>query len=65
MPCPECDMISINGIACHEIGCPNARKRYEPAEDIWITQQVCSTCGFQTDYNVPCCNEDEEWDADT
>lgn len=29
MTCNECEMLSINGVACHETGCPNASARYE------------------------------------
>ncbi|MFN0317542.1 MAG: hypothetical protein ACKVQA_21160 [Burkholderiales bacterium] len=25
--CDQCQMLSINGVPCHEIGCPNAKKR--------------------------------------
>lgn len=27
MKCDQCEMLSINGVACHETGCPNADKR--------------------------------------
>jgi hypothetical protein len=26
MNCDQCEMLSINGMACHETGCPNARR---------------------------------------
>jgi hypothetical protein len=26
MNCRSCEMVSINGVACHEIGCPDAWK---------------------------------------
>ena len=26
MKCDQCEMLSINGVACHEIGCPNSKK---------------------------------------
>jgi len=25
--CSQCEALVINGIACHETGCPNSRKR--------------------------------------
>lgn len=29
--CSQCQALIINGVACHETGCPNAReKRHEP-----------------------------------
>lgn len=34
--CKSCEMISINGVACHETGCPDA----------WMTGTIeCFECG--------------------
>ena len=33
--CEQCEMLSINGIACHETGCPLA----------WKTKTECAWCG--------------------
>lgn len=27
--CNQCEMMTINGISCHEIGCPNHGKSYK------------------------------------
>ena len=53
MSCQSCEMISINGMACHETGCPDA----------WRDRpRVCRECGFDfrpTErvqmYCSPCC----------
>jgi len=26
MPCDQCEMLNINGLNCHETGCPNERR---------------------------------------
>lgn len=64
--CNGCQMISINGIACHETGCPDAW-RDQPKE--------CFECGCEflreTRHQRTCedCQNiepmDEEWDGDT
>lgn len=35
--CDQCEAAMINGVFCHEIGCPNARKIKVDGE--WITQE--------------------------
>ncbi len=63
MRCDQCEAAMINGIFCHEHGCPNACKRYEPAGDVWITQRKCPECGYVVDYDVECCGSDDDTDA--
>ena len=29
MPCNSCELLNINGLNCHETGCPDAWKDYE------------------------------------
>jgi len=51
MLCESCDCLFINGIKCHEIGCPDAWKDYK---------RECKWCGreFQPeDKNQQFCNE--------
>ncbi len=31
--CSQCEVLVINGIACHETGCPRARRERNDAED--------------------------------
>ena len=52
MPCNSCEMLTINGIACHEQGCPESWKdevrecfecgyHFKPSEKF---QNVCDSC---------------------
>ena len=36
MRCDQCQVLRINGVACHEIGCPNAWRKEE---------RECRWCG--------------------
>jgi hypothetical protein len=51
MKCDQCDMVAIQGIPCHETGCPNA----------WKDQKrTCVECGIQfppTRYYQTVCND--------
>lgn len=60
--CDQCEACMINGVFCHETGCPNKGKRYEDGE--WISQRVCGECGCTVDEDDQCCGEfdDEELD---
>jgi hypothetical protein len=57
MHCDRCEMVSINGVACHERGCPNMGARWDG--EIWIKQRECFECGCTVDADDPCCNGDE------
>ena len=43
MKCDQCEMLSINGIACHETGCPNEGNAWIEGE--WVKQYECPECG--------------------
>jgi hypothetical protein len=61
MTCNECEMLSINGHACHETGCPNTNARYDHGE--WIKQYKCFNCGYMADCDPGCdCQEPYEDD---
>ena len=62
MKCNECEMLSINGVACHERGCPNIGSRYEDGD--WIAQRKCWECGYTVDSDDPCCSADDDWEED-
>ena len=34
--CDQCEAAMINGVFCHETGCPNSRKTWEDGE--WIKE---------------------------
>ena len=52
MNCPSCEMVAINGVACHEQGCPDA----------WKSEiRECKECGalFSPQNRAqPCCDEE-------
>lgn len=59
--CDQCQMLSINGVACHETGCPNSRKVWTDGE--WQTVYECRECGTkhtdEQDY-ARCCEPCED-----
>lgn len=60
MNCDQCQMVSINGVACHEIGCPNANKVWR--DGIWLSTHACPECGsVYDDYDdmARCCTDTE------
>jgi len=57
--CDQCQMLSINGVACHETGCPNTHARWD-SESGWVKQRECFECGFTVDVYDPCCSAIEE-----
>ena len=50
--CNQCDALTINGVYCHETGCPDAWKDYN---------LKCKWCGASfkpEDEEQTCCSED-------
>jgi hypothetical protein len=39
MRCNQCDSLYINGVFCHERGCPNTRKVYNQEYRCWETPE--------------------------
>lgn len=62
--CDQCAALMINGIFCHETGCPNMHSRYDESSDAWIKQYECFICGCECDINDPCCNVEPEFEED-
>jgi hypothetical protein len=63
MSCDQCQMLSINGVPCHETGCPNMNSRWDADSGEWIKQRKGFECGCTVDADDPCCSEpfeDEE-----
>lgn len=58
--CDQCEMLSINGRACHETGCPNSGARWDEANGQWIKQRECRECGCTIDADSNCCQVEEE-----
>jgi hypothetical protein len=64
--CDQCQMLSINGVACHERGCPNMNARWDRENNSWVKQRKCFDCGCTVDFDDPCCSapvEEEETHA--
>lgn len=53
--CDQCEMLSICGVACHELGCPNMGARWDREGKTWIRQRECFYCGYIVDIDDPCC----------
>jgi hypothetical protein len=52
--CDSCQMLSINGVACHETGCPNSRKTWIESRGEWVLFVACFVCGFDVEAGTVC-----------
>jgi len=57
--CDQCEALMINGVFCHETGCPNTKARYDVESGTWIKQYKCFTCGCMADEGSNCCSEED------
>jgi hypothetical protein len=56
--CDQCEAAMINGVFCHETGCPNTLKTYR--DGLWIAVVTCRECGFEVEQGEVCsCQESE------
>jgi hypothetical protein len=55
--CDQCQMLSINHVACHETGCPNAKKTWAADRKEWILFVECRECGCQVEDGTCNCHE--------
>jgi hypothetical protein len=72
--CDQCEMLRIQGIPCHETGCPNERKTWDPIEQRWQGSYKCWECGEDipedeweqhvTDHQEPYFEEEDEDEPD-
>ena len=51
--CDSCQMLSINGVNCHEIGCPNSKKTWVPGRG-WVRFLECRECGCDVEEGECC-----------
>lgn len=56
MGCDQCEMMQINGVPCHETGCPNMGARWDAENGAWVKQRECFECGMEVDEDDPCCS---------
>lgn len=59
MKCDQCAALRINGVFCHETGCPNTDSRYDRKTGTWIKQRTCFICGYECDLDSPCCDSQD------
>jgi hypothetical protein len=52
--CDQCQMASINGIACHETGCVNAKKTWDASRGDWVRYVECWHCGCEVEQGTEC-----------
>ena len=62
--CDQCEAAMINGVFCHETGCPNEKSRWDSDEQTWIPTRVCFECGCLVDAADECCNAEDYDDVD-
>ena len=56
--CNQCEALMINGVFCHETGCPNSRKLW--SGHTWVKTRKCGECGDTVAEHTPCCDWDHE-----
>lgn len=51
--CDQCQALMIQGVFCHETGCPNTHKRFIDGE--WLNIRECRECGSHVIGDDVCC----------
>jgi len=52
--CGECEAARINGVFCHETGCPNQKKTWLADRGEWVLFIACFECGFDVEEGTYC-----------
>jgi hypothetical protein len=52
--CDECQPARINGVFCHETGCPNQKKTWLADRGEWVLFVDCFYCGFEVEVGTEC-----------
>ncbi len=71
MKCNQCNPVMINGVFCHESGCPNQGKKWNNDTQEFMTVYACQECGseyFYPESIESCCQpieEEEEEEEET
>lgn len=50
--CDKCEALYINGVFCHETGCPNMGKKW--VDERWIRFINCFECGTGIEEGYSC-----------
>jgi hypothetical protein len=58
--CDSCQMSNINGVNCHEFGCPNQKKTWVPNRG-WVKYNKCGECGNEVEEGESCCGGDDDF----
>ena len=56
--CDQCQMLSINRVACHETGCPNSHKTWVSGRREWVLYHECRECGDVVEDGVCDCGDE-------
>jgi len=56
--CDQCAPLAINGVFCHESGCPNCGKRWDAVDGEWVRYLACRECGCDVREGEVCCGGD-------
>ena len=58
MACDQCEALSINGVACHETGCPNSWKDPATGEPYTVKCKFCGCDFTPEDKDQYLCSDD-------
>lgn len=65
MQCDQCQLARIQGLVCHETGCPNSGKTWDADREAWIKYVECFECGFDVEQGTHCdCQDFEDSNLD-
>ncbi len=63
MKCDQCEAARIDGVFCHETGCPNSRKTWVPDRG-WVRFLECFECGYDVEEGTTCDCFNDVWDSE-
>ena len=52
--CNQCEVLIINGVFCHETGCPNQHKNWDEETQTWHSVYECDICGYEVKEDETC-----------
>lgn len=52
--CDQCEAAMVNGVFCHETGCPNSRKTWAADRQEWVRFLECLECGSEVEAGEQC-----------